>query len=44
MWDVEGSGMVPLPNMAADFRDTSPPFLADLANVYRLLPIADPSK
>jgi hypothetical protein len=22
MWDVEGSGMVPLPNMVADFRDT----------------------
>ena len=23
MWDVEGSGMVPLPNMVADFRDMS---------------------
>jgi hypothetical protein len=22
MWDSEGSGMVPLPNMVADFRDT----------------------
>jgi hypothetical protein len=22
MWDPEGSGMVPIPNMVADFRDT----------------------
>jgi hypothetical protein len=22
MWDLEGSGMVPVPNMVADFRDT----------------------
>ena len=22
MWDPEGSGMVPVPNMVADFRDT----------------------
>jgi hypothetical protein len=27
MWDLEGSGMVPLPNMVADFRDS---FLAML--------------
>jgi hypothetical protein len=25
MWDPEGSGMVLLPNMVADFRDTPPP-------------------
>jgi hypothetical protein len=23
MWDPEGSGMVPVPNMVADFRDIS---------------------
>jgi hypothetical protein len=24
MWDPEGSGMVPVPNMVADFRDSVP--------------------
>jgi hypothetical protein len=37
MWGVEGSGMIPLPNMVADFRDrlsgTAPLQLPQLATI-----------